>query len=372
MFFRVIAVLFLLPVKEEGAISIRTTFKQLRKASPSSFRAIRQLMTSPDMLVRERAMQQVGEKKLEIASDEVVKFLHDPSPRLRRQAAQTLARMGDETSAAELIHQLEQHPTLVEEETIRALGIIGDESAVSALIPYLNSPRGILRRAAARALGRIEGDRAEEALIQAAAVQGDPDLRRASLQALRSMNATHANDIIASSCMDRDPAVRVAAAEAIVELGIAEAAPKLRESLSTYYDEANTELAYSLGAIGTRSDIPRILTVAATCTSMITRRRCLLGVARQFGVEADAYRLLLAEGMVRDQSLVEAIPTRLRANSTIATALQLLSAGHEDEAIQVLAKRVKLLEPFAAEPVPEASIVAMLVAVDHLSKQRKK
>ena len=69
-----------------------------------------------------------------------------------------------------------------------------------------------------------------------------------------------------------------------------------------YDDEAASEVAYALGAVGTVDDISLILQTAEKCVSIITRRRCLLGLARLLGVESEVYRLLLLDGMSRDSA----------------------------------------------------------------------
>ena len=45
-------------------------------------------------------------------------------------------------------------------------------------------------------------------------------------------------------------------------------------------EEASSEAAYALGVVGNADDLPLILREAERSRSMITRRRCLLGIAR--------------------------------------------------------------------------------------------
>ncbi len=336
MSLRFLAVFFLLGVQESGSVSIRGTLRQLRQWTPKGYRALQQLTRSSDVATRESAMESAGIQQFGVAADEILKALHDPSPRLRRQAASSLAKLGDSRAVEALIHQLEEHPDLVEEETIEALGELGDPRAVASLCRYLESPRSLTRRAAARALGRIGSQDAVPPLIQAAIQPQDPDMRRAALQALRLLRAVEAGAAIADALLDSYPSVRIAAAEAIEELNLRESSEALRQSLDWYDDEASSEVAYALGCVGDETDIPRILKVAAHCVSVITRRRCLLGVARILGVEQETYRLMLLDGMSRDAALLERLKSVLRGNKRLRTALDLYSSAREPEAIELL------------------------------------
>lgn len=282
-----------------------------------------------------------------------------PSPRVRREAARALAKLQTPLAVSALISQLEIWD-LADDETVDALGLIGDAEAVTTLIKMLQSPRSMLRRAAARALGSIGDARAIPPLIAAAGELVDPDLRRASLQALRRLGATEGDGVIADALFDPMPSVRIAAAEAVSELELESALPYVRQSLNYYSDEAESEVAYALGAICLVTDLPLILREAKRCASTTTRRRCLLGVARLLKVEAEAYRILLMEGMARDQAVMAMVKPQLKGNKRLRDALNLYSSGREIEAIQHLVpnRRYPELDYFAEQPVEELFLVA--------------
>ena len=359
---RVFALLFLLPVKEEGASRVRHTLRDLRNMTPRGYRAMRNLSRTADGEGRERALERVGSEGTLLASDEIAKALQDPVPRVRRQAATALAQLRDPRAVVDLVRLIEEHPDLLEEETIEALGTLRDASAVPTLIRTLRNPRSILRRASARALGRIGHDVPEvvEALAQAAADKTDPDLRRASLQALRLTGfGTHAH-VILEALLDPLPSVRVAAAEAIAELAIPDARENLRKSLQLYADEASSEIAYALGAVGLIDDLELILAEAARETTATARRRALLGAARLLGVEPETYRLLLLEGLGRDHALLEMLKPMVRAQRRVQVALQKYSEGAEAAALDALL-RVHAF-PALKGNVDELVLVAFAVA----------
>jgi HEAT repeat protein/Na+/melibiose symporter-like transporter len=367
MLFRLLSVLFLVPVHEAGARTVRTALDDLRRVTPRGVRAMRSLARSASVETREEAIASVGQTGATLATDEILKALHDPQPRVRRQAATALARLQDPRATTELIHQIEDHPDLLEEEVIDTLGVLGNPAAIPALIRTMQNPRSALRRAAARALGRVGGDDpAACAALEAAAVDPtDVDLRRSALQALRLLGSRSSIEVIRAGANDPHPSVRIAAAEAIAELELRETAPDVRRSLAAYDDEASSEMAYALGAVGEESDIPAILTEAVRSNSMITRRRCLLGIARVLGVEAGAYRLLLREGMERDATIMELLKRLGRRSPRVQVALERYAAGDEPGALNRLARALNdpVLAQLAAQPVEELFLVASVVAV---------
>jgi len=351
-------------VREKGSAKIKQALSELRKVTPRGYFAMRDLTRSSDEFSREQAIQNAANVQLTLASDEIVKALHDPSPKVRRQAAAALAQLRGAGAEEALIHQLVEHPDLVEEETVMALGETGGPTAVPHLIAMLQSPRPMLRRAAIRALGRIGTQDAITALCDSAAQPEDPDSRRMALIALRQLGVREAAIAASGALLDPAPSVRIVAAECISELGLAGAAEVLRASLEKYQDEASAEVAYALGAVGTEKDIPLILQEATRSVSVITRRRCLLGVARLLGVEREAYRLMLSEGMVRDTLLQQTVKPLLKSKPRIRAAVERFAAGDEAGALHAMASSAHnaAFTAFEKLPVEELFLVALCAA----------
>ena len=138
--FRFLAVFFLMPVKEEGSTSLRGALSQIKQVSPRRYRALKQLHSSSDPETREAALDTVASTSFQLASDDVLKALNDPSPRIRRQAAMAAARLGDERATDALLRFLKHQPGHIEEEMIEALGLIGSDAAVPALVEFLDDP----------------------------------------------------------------------------------------------------------------------------------------------------------------------------------------------------------------------------------------
>jgi HEAT repeat protein/Na+/melibiose symporter-like transporter len=372
---RFIALFFLAPIREEGASSIRDTIKVLTGVTPKGIRAMRRFSQSGDAIERESAIVKMAGQGLSLASAELIAALHDPSPRVRRQAASALGRLGDTAAVPELLHQLELHPDIVEEETVHALGELGDLSAIPELVKLLKSPRPLLRRASARAISSIPGAEESELvrneLVIAAEDTTDPDLRRAALQALRYLEAPNISETVSHALLDKHPSVRVAAAEAAAELELKETADSCRESLAMYDDEACAEVAYALGVNGNLDDVPRILAVAQTCVSVITRRRCLLGVASIYRVESPTYKALMTQGMVRDKLLISMLTIGGKTSKAVVKALEAHSAENEGAAVRALSLG-RDAEALALYDVEELFVLAACIYAERMGTREAK
>ncbi len=367
---RFLALLFITPVREEGSSRVQRTLKDLRKVTPRGMRAMRSLSRSTDVQSRVEAIQSVGTERISLASDEIVKALGDPSPRVRRNAARALARLGDPRLAEPLLQHMDEHPDLIGEETVEALGDLGNPKAVGALVALLKSPRSLLRRAAAKALSRLESPDSIEALTAAAEEVGDPDLRRASIQALRILGATEAGPSIYDALFDPHPSVRIAAAEAVAELDLKDALPYVRQALAYYDDEAASELAYALGSIGQLEDLGVILGEAKKQSTQTARRRCVLGVARLLGVEKTVYQLMLVDGFARDAALLNLLQPVIKNQKRVRSALDSFGAGNEVRALEIMAKargseQVRMLAEYG---VAETFLVAACMSAVNLER----
>lgn len=356
---RLLAAAALIPVREPGAKGFRATLRELRHVTPTRMRTVRRLAGGGDAEARQAALRDAGQRSIGLAADDILRALNDPLPRVRRQAATALAQVRDPRTEDALLAHLADHPDLIEEEFVDTLGQIGDERSIPALVGLLDSPRSLLRRAAARGIARVGirnpagAQSALPALLRTAAKPDDPDLRRAALQALRILGDPSASAAVGPALLDPHPSVRIAAAEAASELQLTQLAETIRESMTRYQDEASAEVAYALGAVGGLDDLPTLVHEAARTNSGISRRRILLGIARILGCERETYRLLLAEGIQRDQLLMAR-----KSDPTLADAVRRYSVGDEHGAIERLSREDARLLPLLATSVPEAFLVA--------------
>lgn len=355
---RIIAVFVLRPVKEHGSTDFGETVRQLTKITPKSVAALRAMRKGTDEQTRKNAIRSMGESQMSLASNEMETALVDPAPRIRREAALALGHLRSESAARALVKHITKHPELVEEETLEALGDCGQTLAAEVLTQYLNDPRSQLRRAAAKALGRLRDPKSIGALKNVVNQPGDPDLRRAALQALRNLEATEP-EIYADALLDQHPSVRIAAAEAVSELHITELADNLRHSLQWFQDEGASEVAYSLGTVGLASDLPTILGAANQAIGQTKIRRCLLGAAKLFGLDTDYYRIIALDEIARDTEILKKYRGLTRKDQHFADALSAYASGEESKALHHLAKAdPNNFTAWAEYSVPESFLVA--------------
>ena len=358
---RILAVILLRPVQEHGSTGFTETIRQLTGVRPKSFAALRTVRRGTDEHTRLGAIRSMGESKMSLGTSELHDALFDTSPKIRREATYALGRLRTLAAAEALLDHANAHPELVEEETIEALGDCGQLVAIPYLTQALQHPSSIHRRAAAKALGRIGDPRAIESLRQAATEPGDPDIRRAALQALRSLQAEDPS-FYADALFEAHPSVRIAAAEAISELNITDLAPNLRNSLEWFPDEAASEVSYALGTVGEESDLSVILYAAQHSVGKTKQRRCLLGAAKLFNLDRDLYRLFALEEVSRDAELLKHYRALSRRNPIFAVALERYSSGEEPRALQALAEAdPQHFSAWAEFAVPESFLVAALL-----------
>lgn len=354
--------LLLFRVQETGSATLGQTIKNLTTVSPRGVAALRAMRKGSDDRTRETAIREVGRSRFNLATDELAEALGDPSPRVRREAAEALSRLGTADASAALTKFIEEQPDLVEEETLVALGFTPGPNNAAILTRFLKDPSPILRRAAAKALGRVNDPDSVEHLSEAARQAGDPDLRRAAIQALRIMGSddpAHYHDAL----FDNHPSIRTAAAEAVAELKIKELADPLRQSLEWLRDEGSSEAAYALGIVGRPEDIALIVSTAEASVGVAKRRRCLLGIAHLMGVERDTYRFLTMDEVNRDNTLLQRVRPFIKKDKRLNVAVEAYSTENEPAALLAICEHPRLepLRPLAESGLTDGFLVAVLV-----------
>lgn len=370
-FFRFICPLFLARLRERGSTEVRTTIAQMRQATPTKVRALRKLSQAKTAEIRGHALEELAAKGFAMATDEMVKALQDPSPQVRRTAAYALSSISDPVAklaaANALVAELDQHPEFVEEEVVDALAELREPTTQAAFLRLLDSPRSSVRRAAARGLGRLGNPESVPALAKAAE-DDDGDLRRVAIRALRGIADPGVVAPILRCLDDPRPSVRIAAAEAVSELRVKDAAPRLREILAKSTADEASAFASALGVCGEESDIPLILTAAQKVPSRTSRRQMMLGIAQILGVTSDTYRLLLREGMERDTALLDLFRTIMKRHKRAVVILDRFSTGDEIGALKMVGRMIPSMAVFGEIYVEEAFLVAAPKLIQILSE----
>lgn len=131
-------------------------------------------------------------------------------PARRAAAATELARRDAEDAAAAITDCLRTDPPASDRRAlVRALDVLADESAVPGLVERLGDADPDVRRAAAVALATVGDPAALDPLLAAVRSESDAATRRAVARAARDVDPTRALDHFASLVRtDSDPAVR--------------------------------------------------------------------------------------------------------------------------------------------------------------------
>ena len=111
------------------------------------------------------AIDSLSDMKSRAALPDLIRSIHDLSPRVRQRAVQALGEIADRQALASLIEALEDPLEDIQGEAILAIGKIKDPGALPVLLTKLQSSDPHIQRCAATALGEIKDKRAARPLV---------------------------------------------------------------------------------------------------------------------------------------------------------------------------------------------------------------
>jgi len=186
-----------------------------------------------------RALEKAGEQ----AVRPLMKLLRDPDPSLRQIAASVLGKIGSPQAIEALIKSLSDENGNVRWEAARALGRMRAEKAVEPLIGMIQDESDPAFGSAATALGRIGSEEAVEPLIQSLDQSKawnrkavDPllkilkeeelnvSVKREIMVAFLKLKSKKTISALKKALDDKDPEVRIYAAEALKRLDVEQGA----------------------------------------------------------------------------------------------------------------------------------------------------
>lgn len=191
------------------------------------------------------------------------KALQDEDPFVRANAAAALGQLVPAAQAArpDLATALGDAAEDVRTWAAMALASLGAEPYQDALAGRLKDPGAKVRAAAAMALGTLgaQGLRWADALA-ALQADGDKDVRAAALGALGGLGEVRALPLLLAGLDDPDPAVRVAAASAIMGFGPAarSTVPALLARPKDADSGVRATLLSTLAALGDPAAVPAL------------------------------------------------------------------------------------------------------------------
>lgn len=168
--------------------------------------------------LRSAAAQALGKLKDERAIIPLMSILNDKSLnyRLRLAAAESLGKLGDEnavTPLIDIINDERENSVYLKESAVKALGMLGDIRAIEPLIDMLESKKGL----------RNKFSFLKEQIIEAIARIGKPNHK--------------ATDHLLTALKDEAPSIRLAAVEALGEVGDESCVPLLSELIYDSHDD---------------------------------------------------------------------------------------------------------------------------------------
>ena len=208
---------------------------------------LRALDYERDPEVRRKAAEALGLMEDEQALAPLIFRLNDDDLEVRKAAARALGQVGDPRAVDALTSLVEQGPDELAAVAMRALGEIGSADATPTLITILADEDTELREAASRALALI-GVGAVFPLLRRMEGSSE-DFQNVVRQTLRRMGPETVNEL-AMQVADRRNLERSKAAQALGEIGNAEAINALVKSLNSSDLHVQPAVMSALATIG--------------------------------------------------------------------------------------------------------------------------
>lgn len=302
----------------------REVLERLGAVRVRTLRQIRQLQHAGSEEVRQQAVAALSEARSGLAVQELVLALSDPALGVRRSAAVALGEIGDPAAVPALRAILHQPESGIVREAADALGRLGAAEAIQDLGAVALEGERSDRVAAIRSLGRIGSPAAEPYLLEVlrtARAAEQEDVLEAVLQALGQCRIEAALHEIIELLKDRKRSVRLAAIQALGDIGDPSAGHALEGLLADESDPAVvTRVCVALAQCGHVEAVPSMYDKMAALPSAVARRQVANAIAALLGDE-ETYRLLTADPMDREGAVVRRILTlgrKRRKEGTLA------------------------------------------------------
>lgn len=151
----------------------------------------------------------------------LLRLLHDRDALVRRTAAESLGKIGDPQAVPGLVVALGDQSPIVREASVRSLGDIGplQMNTRNQIADLLVDSVPSVRAAASQTLAALDSSKERWPLAMSQLAHGNPEIRRAVIQALESTDSPEVLMALRDKLHDPEPQVRRAAVAVLGQSG---------------------------------------------------------------------------------------------------------------------------------------------------------
>lgn len=346
----------------------REVIGQLGTVRMNTLRHLRRLQKGTSETERHEAAAALSAIRSPLPVLELAQALNDPSLKVRRSAAIALGEIGDPVAVAPLLEAVSLPECDVRLEALDALGRLGAEEAVIPIARILQSGDDLDRLSAARALGRIARPEADAYLLaglEDAMTSENYELATVLVQALGACGSKGAISALLGLLPNGPRSLRLAAAQALGEIGDRSACPTLGAALlaaEDYIVQARTAVA--LAECGCIEALPSIYQALDTLEVASLRREVAAAIGSLLQ-DSELYRWLSSDPMVRDEGIARRLRLIGRPRKTTPIATSVRRRPFADRALQaygegdLIGAARLVIGGYSGEPGPISDMIAL-------------
>lgn len=196
-----------------------------------------QKLEDPSKLVRQAAIEGLGNMTVPIPSEFLCKVLRDSDLTVQSKAIDALTKNKDKNLIRNLVDILQDESEYVRRAAVEVLNVVCDPTSIKDLLNAMRDTDWWVKVRAADALGSIGGPKVVDAVIELISDK-DEFLRRTAVEILNSIKDERAYDHLVLALKDEDWWVRERAADALNNLGDKRALRPLVEMMNDKPDSS--------------------------------------------------------------------------------------------------------------------------------------
>jgi HEAT repeat protein len=323
---------------------------------PGMEEKVASLLTTGDPRGRESAVRIAGYFGYPRCVDAVIACCRDPDEGVRRAAVEQVPHLLEERALPVLGEALEGEAPRVRAAAASALGHV--PGAGRLLLAALDDRDPWVRYFAARSLAREPYDGALEALAGIVARDGAPHVRIAAVEAMGEIGGAQAAALVAPHAQSDDPALAAAALQALGRVRDAAALPPLLQALKSADDAVRLAAADALALRADADAVAALHWTAGAHAGEPLARSSLEGLGRiaragtgAWEAAVDALLDLSASPAHRDPAVVELGTVRPEGVARVAAGFEHPSSAARTATVDAL---MRMKAPAASGKVREA------------------